>query len=389
MIVELRGINFKNKGAELMMNTVVQQVSNWHQENIVAVRPRTGTFKQKSQAGLYSLAWLDSKISFSPPLIDTLANLIPRKIRHLYGVTTYSEIDAILDASGFAYSEQWGLGLTKMMADEAKKGKRSGKKIILLPQAFGPFESPSLKNSFLQVLDNSDLIFARDKISYEHLINLGGKSSHIKIAPDFTNLVKGKVPDYLPHPFNQPCIIPSARMIDKTPAHIRQNYLFFLVTCTKELIRKKQEPFILVHDTGSDFELASQLQTEVGQAIKIINEPNPLLIKGILSQCSLVIASRFHGLISALSQGVPGLGLGWSHKYNQLFEDYCCSECLISSLDSEEEIQHKLSLITEEPSRSSIISRLQTASIQQKELSVNMSNEVRKCLESRSDLLFI
>ncbi len=36
----------------------------------------------------------------------------------------------------------------------------------------------------------------------------------------------------------------------------------------------------------------------------------------------MLIASRFHSLVFALSEGVPVLALGWSHKYQELLRPF-------------------------------------------------------------------
>jgi polysaccharide pyruvyl transferase WcaK-like protein len=388
MIIELRGVNFNNKGAELMLHAVVQQVSSWNSDNIVALRPTPNTsFRQRAEAGVYQLAWINQPQKFSGVLPDMLAHLIPMPYRRMYGVITYSEVQAILDASGFAFTDQWGSSRSERLAKECQKWKRQGKKIILLPQAFGPFDSTPVKKAFSQVVEKVDLIFARDRQSYEYLMTLGSRTSHIQIAPDFTNLVKGLVPEYFTPNINKVCIVPNCRMIDKTSEDVQNKYLLFLKICAEYFLQMNKEPFLLIHQTGdgythSDYGIALQLQQKLGKPINIIRELNPLFIKGILGSCFAVVGSRFHSLVSAMSQGVPCLGTGWSHKYKTLFEEYGCPECLISPLKSEEEIHEKLTLITDEPHRSSCINKLAKNSSEQKEMTLRMWTEVREIIGS-------
>jgi polysaccharide pyruvyl transferase WcaK-like protein len=51
-------------------------------------------------------------------------------------------------------------------------------------------------------------------------------------------------------------------------------------------------------------------------------------VKSIISHLDLLIGSRFHALVGALSSHVPVVALGWSHKYVELLrdvglEDFC------------------------------------------------------------------
>ncbi|MEA5506347.1 polysaccharide pyruvyl transferase family protein [Halotia wernerae UHCC 0503] len=380
MIVEIRGINFNNKGAELMLYAVIQKLSDWDEGNIVAIRPKIGTYKQRSQLGLYQLITSDRKIPFLNSAINAIiSNIIPQKLRHSLGLLIYPEIDAILDASGFAYSDQWNLEQTVEMANLAKKCKREGKKNILLPQAFGPFDNPQLKKAFIELLDNTDLVFPRDKISYKYLMGLETNSSCIKMAPDFTNLVRGHVPEYFDSTIKRACVIPNTRMLDKTSDDVKSNYLYYLETCITFFTEIGLKPFILVHDT-TDNSLVLDLKSKFGESLELIVESNPLYIKGILGKCHVVVSSRFHGLISALSQGIPCLATGWSHKYQMLLEDYNCVECLVTSFESQEEIRHHLKLITEEKSRSELINKISKAGLEQKKLSCDMWSKVYKML---------
>lgn len=68
-----------------------------------------------------------------------------------------------------------------------------------------------------------------------------------------------------------------------------------------------------------------------------------------------VIGSRFHRLINALSQATPAYAIGWSHKYEMLFEDFGFPEGILDLDMNNEELTHKLNLIEEETTRIDII----------------------------------
>src|SRR5690606_2234902 len=168
------------------------------------------------------------------------------------------------------------------------------------------------------VVENVDLIFPRERVSYGHLTGLVGEQSKIKQSPDFTNLIKGVLPANFDTEQNRFCIVPNCRMLDKTDPQTRDAYLPFLISCPRYLLEKGARPFVRVHEGKDDQRLADELSAAVG-GIPIVKESGALEIKGILGACSGTLGSRFHGLVSALSQGVPALATGWSHKYQMLF----------------------------------------------------------------------
>ena len=86
---------------------------------------------------------------------------------------------------------------------------------------------------------------------------------------------------------------------------------------------------LLLHDPKSDGPLVEPLLKLVGGRIPVVQHPDPRHLKWILGSSRLVIGSRFHALVSALSQAVPCLATEWSHKYQALCSDYGCPECVI------------------------------------------------------------
>ena len=211
---------------------------------------------------------------------------------------------------------------------------------------FGPYESDNIKKYVKDWCLNADLIFAREIDSYNHLANLVGKQEKIKIYPDFTNIVPGTLPKNYNNADKEIALIPNHRMLDKTNKKESDAYVPFMIMCAKYLLLKNKKPFILVHEGEADFKLAKTISDAVG-GLPIVKETNALHIKGIIGSCEATIGSRFHGLVSALSQAIPSLATGWSHKYERLFEDYGFTEGFVNVLDSEEIIYKKIDMLIE------------------------------------------
>jgi len=359
MMVEIRGVSFVNKGAELMLYAILQKISEqWPNADFV-MEPRgySTPYAERAKLGLYQKPMFPEH----ELLFNLMRFFIPDKLWKQYGVVYDSEVDVVLDASGFAYSDQMGEKKSILLAKAVKKWKRQGTKIILLPQAFGPFSSPTIRNAVKVIVEHTDIIFARDKISYDYLTEVAGERENIKIAPDFTNLVNGIFPESFDRNKNRFCIVPNQKMIDSTSPEKSALYVPFLISCLKILKEKGENPFLLVH-CRKDADLAKLVVTGFGEPLEIVFESNPLVIKGILGACSGVISSRFHGLVSALSQGVPSLATGWSHKYKMLFEEYRLEDGLIEPGADISEIKAIINKATDADTRQSIREKLKARS---------------------------
>ena len=94
----------------------------------------------------------------------------------------------------------------------------------------------------------------------------------------------------------------------------------------------------------SDIEICSLLynQVKVFRDVELVDKPFTAdVCKGILSDASGVISSRYHAAVGALTSGVPTLTIGWNSKYDELMRfmrfrlvrpwdtRYCISTCSI------------------------------------------------------------
>lgn len=322
--LEITGTHFQNKGAELMMIAIVKHFND-HPEFKCAMQPWIDKYELRAKWGLYQKIFYQRfKINWSP-----LLNLIPEKVRNQFGLVREQDIYALLDASGFLYSDQWDIERIKRAVLKIKNAKKNGKKVILLPQAFGPFSNPKIRTLVTEAINYADLVCARDHESYNNLMDLKS-NGNIKMYPDFTNLVKVPKSNLPLFENKTACILPNMRMLDKASKKTQENYINFLIYSIENVIQKNYLPFFLIHETETDRLVLDLLPKSLVNRCFLITELDPLSLKGMIGNSSLVIGSRFHGLIGALSQGVPSIAVGWSHKYPLLFEEYNVAEYIIN-----------------------------------------------------------
>ncbi|SEL80394.1 polysaccharide pyruvyl transferase family protein [Parapedobacter koreensis] len=366
MIVELRGVEFVNKGAELMLHAILSELRK-HDSNVkVVMRPTPRTPKDKLRA-------VNIYIRIRPsrhPLKKALKKFIPSQFYALLGYVRDEEIKVVLDASGFAFGDQWGAKYAEdQLGKHIVEWKKRNKKVILLPQAFGGFHDDELRKVMVKIIDYADLIFAREPRSFDYLREISN-TPKIKLAPDFTNLINGKVPTNLDTSL-EVAIIPNYKMLEATQ-YEKNEYFSFLRNAVTNVRQQGFNPFFLIHEGQKDFKLTDEANQELKSPIPIIHNPDPLVIKGIIGQTKFIICSRFHGVVSALCQGVPPIVAGWSHKYELLLTDYNQSNLLIRDISDKDELHKAVKMLSHEQTRTAISNEIKQHAVIQKELSKAM-----------------
>ena len=366
--------SYTNKGDGLMLHSVINRLQQNHD---IVTLAQIGSYQTRARLGLFQAMWFDSLSNWQNSLIS---NFIPKFLKKKYGLVSFDEIEAVVDASGFAYGDQWGHKKITATAKRAEFLKKKGKKIILLPQSLGPFTGDKVRKSFIKLVENSDLIFARDKTSLSNAKGVADNQNKIKYSPDFTGNLAGIIPNNFSIPEKPACIIPNHRMIDSTDQQTAEKYIPFLKSVYNTFEDKGMSPFVLVHE-HVDYSVALELQNCIRKKIKIIYDDNPLVLRGILSKCYIVLSSRFHGLISTLSQSVPCLATRWSHKFERLMEEYKIEDYLVSPLDSVDLIHQKIELLDNAREREAVIDRISNTVASHIKMNEKMWEEVEELLK--------
>lgn len=322
--VVLSGVETNNKGAEIMLYAILQEVERQHPDAIVYVAnvPQGVDYIKSNLKIIQKPVWRIRRFFEKIHIWNILVKI---RIDWLFSdIYSVGKIDFLFDGSGFCVSDKWNTSNRQVKNWDRllSISKRDGAKIVFLPQGFGPIERNNNK-LLMSIFDKyGDLIIAREKVSYDYIRKSGlANMSKVRIYTDFTSLVKGVVPLGFEHLRNAVCVIPNVRMIDMGTISL-DDYITLL---SKIIIRVKSSGhmvYLLNHEGAGDEKLAYQCRHALKEDIEVVTGLNGLEVKGLISTAKLVITSRFHGVASALNSCVPCLSTSWSHKYSELYKDY-------------------------------------------------------------------
>lgn len=335
MKIEVIGAEFNNKGAELMLVAVCQQlVQHLHISPLMAPS-LFASFEQRSALQMRQVLRLQvGKYDFTS-LLGLMPNFLKKRLAY-FGIVIEQDIDVVLDASGFAYGDHWSLQRLKQAAAIARRVQKRGGKYILLPQALGPFDKADYATLASSLFEHSEIIFARDNTSLDVVKRLA-PNANVFLAPDFTALTQPSIKQSSSNQCAKSlCVIPNVNMQKVVSA---SEYLVFLQRVSAFFFAQGFSIQILNHEGKADqavcIELEKSLKEELSIPASIITPNNALEVKAVIQHADWVMSSRFHGCVSGLSAGKPTLATSWSHKYEALYEDYQLPHYVISVTDNE------------------------------------------------------
>lgn len=354
MNILITGVGPHNKGAELMLLAILDQLKRHLPEARVVVPPTCGPYEWRARYGLFQL--LDS--TMLGRLGWLRRTLLHQGYRSRFGLVLPEQIDVVLDASGYAFGDAWKPEWVEGAAKQFERYKREGARIVILPQAFGPFSNTRVRTASARALDAADLVFARDRESLACCADLAAEKSNIHCAPDFTILLDGCLPDSWAHDERNVALVPNRKMLSHPDAVVADSYMPAMASVLTQVASSGYRPFVLIHEQN-DGDLAKDIVDVSGIDCTIVNEANPLVIKGIAGACAFTIGSRFHGLVNALSQGVPSIATSWSHKYQHLYFDYGLDTALCWAGEDMGELKRLVACLLDSDQRLSLQSTIQ------------------------------
>lgn len=317
MRIEIHGAQLKNKGAQKMLRVVVHELRKRISDCQFFCDPVCGSRADLKVLGVdtfgFSRGWMGGRLY--------RAKLLVQRVLGVMNIgTQVGDMDALIDVSGFAYSDQWGVAPCRDGAALAEYYRKRNKPVVFLPQAFGPFRESNLQASIVKLVDNADVVWARDHASFKYLRRAVPHATNLKLAPDITQLISpcdGVIRE-VSRPYKL-AIVPNVRVAGTNAFPTAESYCNWLASAADFEIF--DEVTIFIHDdSGNDLDLVAS--SPALKHIPRVSLSDAVELKAALGEYHVLFGSRYHALVAALSQGIPVIAVGWSHKYEELMKAY-------------------------------------------------------------------
>ncbi|MCH8486172.1 MAG: polysaccharide pyruvyl transferase family protein [Candidatus Cyclonatronum sp.] len=341
------GANFTNKGAEAMLKTVQHQILQRYDNAVIYAICHENEAELASTQGIVPLYVDRSSLSvFLGKVAGKLRKIFRLKSKPYADYTPVEKLSQIknlktaIDASGFAYGDKGGYIQPLETMKVMDYCEMVDAPYIFMPQAWGSFKDHQVAENCRKMLTRTDTFFARDEVSRTYLANLLLKpAKEVYLLPDIAfhfpiptldgnEILKSCGYE---NPLDRPVlgISPNMRIYEKYPERGRENEYLKLLLDVIESLKNSYHIVLIpneIRPEGSADRDDAYLCKTLYDAIS--GQENITLISGyrsaeeikaVIRETDLLIASRFHSLIFALSLGIACMAISWSHKYRELF----------------------------------------------------------------------
>ena len=229
--------------------------------------------------------------------------------------------DVILDTgAGDSFADIYGYKRLMTMMNAARIANSLGIPRVVTPQTIGPFDKQLGRVLGKWSLRHASLLVARDSASARYCADLGRPIN--LLASDMVFALPPEVPDT-----TRDVILNVSGLLWEGNSHTdNRKYQKSVLDLIDALAAAGRRVSLLAHVIGSkqtadDVFAISEILTRTAVEVEVLVPSDLTEARRYLASARVVIGSRMHACLNALSQGVPAISWAYSRKFAPLMGD--------------------------------------------------------------------
>ncbi|UJP41130.1 MULTISPECIES: polysaccharide pyruvyl transferase family protein [Cellulomonas] len=229
-----------------------------------------------------------------------------------------SGYDVVVDTrSGDSFADIYGLPRLTTMSLMAELATRSGVPVVLGPQTIGPFSTLAGRAVARRSLARATTVMARDHLSAQAAASLGREVDVLTTDVVFALPVPEVERD-------RDVVLNVSGLLWQPGPHVdATRYRTTVTTILDELTAQGRRVTLLAHVLASrghddDVPVVRELAAERGLEAVVPEDLDE--VRRVVASATVVLGSRMHACLNALSVGTPAVPLAYSRKFAPLLE---------------------------------------------------------------------
>lgn len=279
-------------------------------------------------------------------------------------VRVVSDADLVLDVSGGdSFTDLYGAARFRHIVAPKQIALSLGRRLVLLPQTYGPFNSSASRHTARHLIDGAALAYARDPDSFDRLQRLLGDRfdpARHRLGVDLAfglparepRLIEPAVAATLAAAGQAPLIgLNISGLLANRPRRaasrfgLAGDYPSLMRRLVMRLLDETDARLLIlphVHAPRGHYEsdldaslaliesLAGHHAVAAGERIAVVNEPlDACELKWLIARCDWFSGARMHATIAAVSSGVATAALAYSLKTRGVFKTCEAAESVV------------------------------------------------------------
>ena len=224
--------------------------------------------------------------------------------------------------------------------------------VVKCAQALGPFQGRRNRFWAKRLLPKVAAIVSRGGVTHEHLEGLGldniTRGADLAFTLDVTDreiAAASKAVDVEFFANGDVVGVSPSQVLRQAADSAGGDYVADVVAQIDFLTSQLGRPvFLVAHSArphadklhNNDIPVCREIHARVAEPHKVLfpdAELSSQVLRHLIGQCDLFVASRFHAMVSSLAMGVPTFVIGWSHKYREVLEMFDLAQWAMAGSD--------------------------------------------------------